>query len=310
MIWLVNIPSHVNVGDNLIYLAEKCLLEDIDYKIMYDSSVAAMRRSGMNPSKIFKSNDLILIQGGGYIGSLWRGANDNMMYLIQNLPDNRIICLPNSFYCYADDVELEEQIINVFNTHQHLTVCLRDNSYFKYVDRVKSLKLLPDTVLSYNFIDLQPKTRKAIFILRHDKELIRPDISKIREWFADNDYQIENVDFIDKQLTIANSKEIVLRKLRQLSSAEIVITDRLHGMISSVVAGTKCFAFDNLTGKVHSTKNLWLNTLKTVKILNTSEDFIKNIDLLNIDDQYFDNSKLIYKELRSFIINYVDVCLI
>ena len=55
-------------------------------------------------------------------------------------------------------------------------------------------------------------------------------------------------------------------------------------MISSVVAGTKCFAFDNLTGKVHSTKNLWLNTLKTVKILNTSEDFIKNIDLLNIDD--------------------------
>lgn len=154
MIWLVNIPSHVNVGDNLIYLAEKCLLEDIDYKIMYDSSVAAMRQSGMNPSKIFKSDDLILIHGGGYIGSLWRGANDNMMYLIQNLPDNRIICLPNSFYCYADDVELEEQIINVFNTHQHLTVCLRDNSYFKYVDRVKSLKLLPDTALSYSFIDL------------------------------------------------------------------------------------------------------------------------------------------------------------
>ena len=121
---------------------------------MYDSSVAAMRQSGMNPGKIFKSDDLILIHGGGYIGSLWRGANDNMMYLIQNLPDNRIICLPNSFYCYADDVELEEQIINVFNTHQHLTVCLRDNSYFKYVDRVKSLKLLPDTALSYSFIDL------------------------------------------------------------------------------------------------------------------------------------------------------------
>ena len=85
-------------------------------------------------------------------------------------------------------------------------------------------------------------------------------------------------------MTISNSEERVLDKLRQLSSAEIVITDRLHGMISSVVAGTKCFAFDNLTGKIHSTKNLWLNKLKTVRILNTSEDFIKNIDLLNIDD--------------------------
>lgn len=69
-----------------------------------------------------------------------------------------------------------------------------------------------------------------------------------------------------------------------MSSAEVVVTDRLHGMISSVVARTKCFAFDNLTGKVHSTKNLWLNKLKTVRILNTTEDFIKNIDLLNIDD--------------------------
>ena len=154
MIWLVNIPSHVNVGDNLIYLAEKCLLEGIDYKIMYDSSVAAMRQSGINPGKIFTSNDLILIHGGGYIGSLWRGANDNMMYLIQNIPNNRIICLPNSFYCYSDDLELEEKIINIFNAHQHLVVCLRDNSYLKYVDRVKNLKLLPDTVLSYNFIDL------------------------------------------------------------------------------------------------------------------------------------------------------------
>ena len=103
---------------------------------------------------IFKSDDLILIHGGGYIGSLWRGANDNMMYLIQNLPDNRIICLPNSFYCYADDLELEEKIINVFNAHQQLVVCLRDNSYFKYVDKVKNLKLLPDAALSYDFIDL------------------------------------------------------------------------------------------------------------------------------------------------------------
>jgi len=54
----------------------------------------------------------------------------------------------------------------------------------------------------------------VIFILRHDKELIRPDTSKIREWFADNNYQIEDVDFIDNQLTILNSKEIVLSKLR------------------------------------------------------------------------------------------------
>ena len=303
MTWLVNIPSHINVGDNLIYLAERCLLEGIDYKIMYDSSVAAMRQAGMNPNKIFKSDDLILIHGGGYIGSLWRGANDNMMYLIQNLPDNRIICLPNSFYCYADDLELEEKIINVFNAHQQLVVCLRDNSYFKYVDKVKNLKLLPDAALSYDFIDLQPKTRKVIFILRHDKELIRPDISKIRTWFINNNYQIEDIDFIDSQLTISNSKEIVLSKLRQLSSAEVVVTDRLHGMISSVIAGTKCFAFDNLTGKVHSTKNLWLNKLKTARILNTSEDFIKNIDLLNIDDQHFDDSKSIYKELRSFAVS-------
>ena len=53
-----------------------------------------------------------------------------------------------------------------------------------------------------------------IFILRHDKELIRPDISKIRTWFINNNYQIEDIDFIDGQLTISNSKEIVLSKLR------------------------------------------------------------------------------------------------
>jgi len=85
-------------------------------------------------------------------------------------------------------------------------------------------------------------------------------------------------------LTVLNSKELVLDKIKQLSSAEIVVTDRLHGMISSVIARTKCFAFDNLTGKIHSTKKLWLNEVKTVRTLNTQDDFLKNIDLLNADN--------------------------
>lgn len=294
MTWLVNIPSHINVGDNLIYLAERCLLEDIDYKIMYDSSISAMRQFNIKPSKIFKNTDLILIHGGGYIGSLWRGANDNMMYLIQNLPDNRIVCLPNSFYCYPEDSNLEEQIIDTFNSHQHLDVCIRDNSYFKYSKLVKSLKLLPDTALTYNFTDFMQKSKKAIFILRHDKELIRSDVSIIKTWLINNGYQVEDVDFIDIGLTIQNSKERVLDKIKHLSSAEVVVTDRLHGMISSIIAGTKCFAFDNLTGKVHSTKKLWLNEVKTVRTLSTQDDFFKNVDLLNIDNQHFDNSNIIY----------------
>ena len=46
-----------------------------------------------------------------------------------------------------------------------------------------------------------------------------------------------------------NREQLLKQKIEEFQSAELVITDRLHGMIFSVITGTPCIAFDNLMRK-------------------------------------------------------------
>ncbi len=67
---------------------------------------------------------------------------------------------------------------------------------------------------------------------------------------------------------------VVEEKLKEISEAKIVVTDRLHCMIASAITGTYCIAFDNLSGKVSGVYE-WLRHLDYIKICKGMEEFEK-----------------------------------
>ena len=75
----------------------------------------------------------------------------------------------------------------------------------------------------------------------------------------------------------------VSKQLKIISEHELVITDRLHGMIFSVITKTSCIAIKNNNYKISSSYE-WFKNLEYIKMIrdNDLNEFIKLI-------QYFKN---------------------
>ncbi|MGH2097437.1 polysaccharide pyruvyl transferase family protein [Aerococcus urinaeequi] len=59
-------------------------------------------------------------------------------------------------------------------------------------------------------------------------------------------------------LDISKRDNIVMDKLKEISKHELVITDRLHGMIFAYLTDTPCLVFDNNNHKISQTYDTWL----------------------------------------------------
>ena len=84
----------------------------------------------------------------------------------------------------------------------------------------------------------------------------------------------EDVSFTDtvvegKIEKIEREKEVE-RKLLEFSSAKIVITDRIHGMLFAAVTGTPCIAMDNISKKVSGAYE-WIQYLEYVQFIKDKE---------------------------------------
>ena len=65
-------------------------------------------------------------------------------------------------------------------------------------------------------------------------------------------------------------------KRDKFSKAELVITDRLHGMIFSVITKTPCLVFDNKNHKISETYTAWLKDCNYI-LPSSPKTFIEDI---------------------------------
>jgi len=81
-------------------------------------------------------------------------------------------------------------------------------------------------------------------------------------WYRDTD-TLESI--------LQKEREHRLRDIwKDFSTAELVITDRLHGMIFAAITGTPCIALDNSTGKIANSYN-WIQSLGYIKFVPRDE---------------------------------------
>ncbi len=270
-IYLFGIPVHGNLGDQAILISELKFLDDNfkDYKIILVESNIVLKFNLLLKKLIGKS--LILISGGGFLGSLWMEEEKMFRKTIQNFPNNTIIVLPQTIYFSNDDYGLK--ILNdskkIYSSHKNLYICCREiysHDFMKKEFENCSTLLIPDMVLKLNGTINKNYEDRILFCIRRDKEKVEYNFKELESYL--NDYAFDYTDMvIDKNIYWFNRNKIITSKIEQFSRYKLVITDRLHGMIFSLLAGTPCLVYENKSYKIKGVYK-WINHIKTVKLYN------------------------------------------
>lgn len=318
-ILLFNTPSHDNVGDHIIAMSELDFLQarlnrdkkvyevtDVEY-LWYHKSI----------KKLTDSTDVILISGGGFLGSLWLYNGEvNVRNIIEEYPDNRIIILPQTIY-FEDNkrgkAEFEKSRL-VYNSHKNLTIIAREEETYKqirdFLNEGDRVKLLPDMALFYKKSKesmAKQREKYALICLRRDKEGL---ISNEMKASIEDSLKIRGLDnkLISMHSGYLSGAEGRMRqiddKLKEISSATLVITDTLHCMISAALTGTTCIALNNRSHKVGNVYK-WIRELdyiffcddidyfevvleKAVRRMNSKDNYFQLADMEKYEDQLED----------------------
>ncbi len=309
---LFGIPTHGNLGDHAILVAEHQFLNDIGIKEVFDVPIEMQNILIGTLKKYVKSDSIIMITGGGFIGSQWMEEENMVRQVLKTFQNNKTIIFPSTIYYKNDEKGKKELEIDkkIYEEHNNLTICAREKITYKWLKEIypniNSL-LIPDIVLYLMKKSVTNKKENiALLCLRKDVEKSIADekvetIEKIVKKYYDVKY-IDTV--VKKRITEKNRNDELEKKLNEFKSAQIVITDRLHGMIFAAITGTPCIAIGNYNYKVKGVYE-WIKELGYVK-------FIENIDLLeeNIkqvlktkNETALDDVRKEYDALKDLILN-------
>lgn len=97
-------------------------------------------------------------------------------------------------------------------------------------------------------------------------------------------------------------EEALERKFAQFSSAKLVITDRLHGMIFCAITGTPCIVVDSKSPKLRGCYE-WIKHLDYIRFADDVSQITKEFHQIPEGEHHYDNSHLMhyYDELADDI---------
>ena len=312
--FVLNVPSHGNLGDHLIAYAIEQILRETFPKQQVEYFTTGDLECGISYLKrIIELNDTIFITGGGFLGDIYPDEEKRFHELMKYFPNNRIILFPQTFSYSNNSLNLLlKEAVALQNHCSKLVIATRERKSYDFIkshfDKAVVL-LLPDVVTFLNFSSRE-KTRNGIVICsRNDKEKDAESnqlFLDARKWSIENNVPLK---FIDTQVPYSvNSctrKKEIEKLIELISSSKLVITDRLHGMLYSIITGTPVIAIDNTTHKVSGAVNDWFIDVPYVRLCSNVEMLRKCATLLyNKENQLFDNVFFVNK-LKS-IFDYVD----
>lgn len=281
-IYLIGTPWYGNLGDHAITLGEKFIIKenfpdhkiiDIPYNI-YFSKLSKIFRFKIAPS------DMIYLQGGGNLGSLYPQEENLRRDVIKRYKKNKIIVMPVSIFFHNNDfgkMELEKSS-KIYNSHPNLTIVSRDEMSFdfakKYFYKVNNI-LAPDAVTSLDGVlsDVNVNRKGVQFFLRKDIEKILSDdvINKVKFYLSKHYMQYNVSDTtVPYEVKDEQRKQEVFSRLIMARKARLVITDRYHGLIFSVITRTPVIVFKSFDTKISSGVK-WFKELEWVHYMDSND---------------------------------------
>lgn len=272
-IFLIGTPVHGNIGDQAIAEAEIQFIKKTipEYKIIEISDEEELEFLYYIKRKRV-SNSIICLHGGGNMGIEYYDVEVNRRKDILRFRKNIIIIFPQTIY-YGNTLwgkwEMKKSA-KIYSKCKDLYICARERVSYEQMEKLynkNNVLLTPDIVLQYKPDIICHKREGVLLCLRNDVESIDKE-KKIRR-------QIENIlnqmgkqyKYTDtnlcKRITKDTRKKEINKKLQEISDAELVITDRIHGMIFAALTGTPCIAISNYNHKVEMEYE-WLEEIEYI----------------------------------------------
>lgn len=286
-------PDYANLGDHAIAYAEKKFIKE---KINEDIDIVEVpTRRFSEASEIadhfLTDKDLIVITGGGFLGSLWMNPESMTRKIISRYKNNKIIVLPQTLYWGGGATQQKEAEYtrSIYKEHKDLLLYARDKVSYEMMKKYYpecEVKWAPDMVLSVTwdeFIDKNVERKGALLCLKNDKESILSDSDKQQLYEL---CQSEFEDVISKSnmhshiILEADEREQALKEqLLSFQSSSICITDRLHGMLFAVITETPCIVLKSCNHKLIEGYK-WVEGLDYVRYADSIDEIPKLIQEL------------------------------
>lgn len=259
-VFLFGVPYHANLGD---WAQTVCITRWIhrylpEYRIVYTSLDQDWRERLAQIRRYIREKDILLMHSGYHLTDLYA---EKSVYeeVARCFPDRIIRIMPQTVY-FQDPAEAQA-CADVFNAHGNCIMLCRDQVSYKTgltLFRKCRLHLYPDIVTSLIGV-YRPSTHKRsgiLFCIRNDKEAFYPreDIEKLAgdmsRKFAVS--MSDTTKSIKLRVLKKNPEAVLRRELEQFAKYEVVVTDRYHGTIFSLVAGTPVIVLSSSDHKLSS----------------------------------------------------------
>jgi pyruvyl transferase EpsI len=280
---LLNTPRHGNLGDQAIALGELLYCKDHSIPLFEfsETQLYCMLHFLRPLFRWLLSKDItIYIHGGGNLGDLYPWVEAIRRDLLRTFPHHKICILPQSFY--VESAASGQAMAAIYDACDDLTIHLRDEISFglaqTYFTRCK-LHLTPDaaTYLQGRFpIGASSKPPVDLLCLKRSDKENHYDAASfeavIRE--LEKTWRVERSDTVSPHEPCLLGKRrragAVRRKLQDCARARVVVTDRFHGMVFAVLAGTPCVVLRSLDHKIVAGAR-WFTGTAQVQLIDSLE---------------------------------------
>mmetsp|Transcript_24611 Transcript_24611/g.40526 ORF Transcript_24611/g.40526 Transcript_24611/m.40526 type:complete len:682 (+) Transcript_24611:63-2108(+) len=285
---LLDYPAHRNTGDQAIWMGEKVLFHENGVEISFEC--ASYLKGGYRYTsndcdfahlrKILGKDGIIFLHGGGNFRN-YPGKNKLGYYqffrhtVVKEFPNHQIVVLPQTINFEKEFPEVVKEVRTAIGDHKNLTLLWRDTFSQQFAtEHFPSAKSIvcPDMAFmmgllaqegleSQHFFTPGPfpsPKYKMVWIGRVDAE----KITDRQQLGSDLDASLgEKTDWNlfpkpkESEFT-DRAAELLDMGLAFLAKGQVVVTDRLHGMILGTLLGRPVVAMDNNYGKLtkyHST---------------------------------------------------------
>jgi len=214
--------------------------------------------------------DIVFLHSGGNLGDRGIWSERIRRKLIKNLPNNKIVSLPQTiFFSNTEQGRQQREITqNIYQTHPDLVVIGRDPYSGELAQELfpnAQTFCMPDFVLS-----LPPKAStshnpspKVLLCLRLDNEsaLSHEQRQSIEGLLP---YECTYYDTtLDAPIPIEERTEIFRDSLELFLKHDVVITDRYHGLIFTILCQKPCIVLRTVDHKLTSA-SYWFKDMSSV----------------------------------------------
>ncbi len=286
---LVDWPGYANVGDHLIFLGTRQLLQRLGVELAYTADLGGYSERGLRAA--VGGDGAILLAGGGNFGDRYPAFQQVRERILLDFPRARIIGLPQTLD--FTDPRPRGRTAAIVAGHDDVHLLWRDHESLEQAERTFAARntLVPDCAFALEELPLarRPASSPQVWLARSDDErsgerllppagapalvtdwLLEPEAFQrsghgrlrahaVRTARAASRNALTGGRLAAQSLRVRT--EISRRRLEAgvalLSLGEVLVTDRLHAHVLSVLLGKPHVVVDTGYGKLDRFIRTW-----------------------------------------------------